>query len=290
MMKAGLMTMGLLCLGAITLLLSNCLSVTSNQAGSSDLPEDLGGQAIDRREQLGRVHLRSVEYGSLTKPPILFIHGTPGQWQFFQSYINHPQLQENARLIAIDRPGWGESKIQGISEATLREQSAFLGDWLCELAASSPKKKLVIVGHSYGATLTPRLAMDHPDCVSAMLLLAGASNPDLAEPRWYNHLTNIAPFSWLAGSLNVGLRRSNAEMMHVQEELELMRPMWGNLQLPATVIQGGNDILVHPDNADFVEEQLKHIPARVIRLADEGHMVVHSHREMVVSEILALLD
>ncbi len=69
-----------------------------------------------------------------------------------------------------------------------------LGEWLCQLAENSPGEKLLLVAHSYGATLTPRLAMDNPECVSAMLLMAGGSDPELSSPRWYNHLINIAPF------------------------------------------------------------------------------------------------
>ncbi len=88
----------------------------------------------------------------------------------------------------------------------------------------------------------------------------------------------------------MGLRHSNAEMMEVKNELELMLPLWKKLQLPTTVIQGEADMLVHKDNADFIEENLKHIPARVMRLPDQGHMIVRTHPDLVVPEILALLD
>jgi pimeloyl-ACP methyl ester carboxylesterase len=78
-------------------------------------------------------------------------------------------------------------------------------------------------------------------------------------------------------------------MMTVKAELEKIQLDWQKLNLPITVIQGEEDGLVHPGNADFIETQLSHIPAKVIRVEGVGHVLRESHRDLIIDEILKLL-
>jgi hypothetical protein len=61
--------------------------------------------------QHGVLKLRYLETGDVNKSPVVFIHGTPGSWAFLASYVNDEALQQDAHLIAIDRPGWGGSTL-----------------------------------------------------------------------------------------------------------------------------------------------------------------------------------
>lgn len=265
----------------LVMLVSGCLVINSEDTVYDD--------AISVSQyELASVRLNVLESGDPEGIPLVLIHGTPGSADFFSSYLVDPALQD-LHLFAIDRPGWGESQVSGEFDATLASQSAMLGDWLCRIAEDSASGELLILAHSYGATLTPRLIMDHPHCISAALLLAGGADPDLTAPRWYNHVTAVPPVSWLASITGLGLKRSNDEMMQVRSGLEAMRPKWRSIKLPITVIQGEDDMLVHPDNADFIEEKLAHIPANVIRRIEDGHMVVHSDRPFVIAELRKLL-
>ncbi len=240
-------------------------------------------------DNFDRVKLRFIENGTADKPAVVFIHGTPGGREFFSSYINHPQLQQKARLLSIDRPGWGRSVITGPFEPTLTDQSKMLGQWLCKVSKSSPSGKVIIVGHSYGATLSPRLALDHPQCISAMVLLAGAADPDLAAPRWYNTLAQFSVIGWLIDFVDDGLSQANTEMMPIQAELEKIRGSWHKITQPIVAIYGDEDRLVDADHAIFLKRKLSHSPAKVIRLPDQGHFVLFSHKQLVVDEILKLL-
>ncbi len=264
------------------LLLSGCLFISGMV--SDDEASPLAGFRV---EQDG-VNLHVLEAGSPGGIPLVLIHGTPGSAGFFSSYLRDSSLQD-LRLLAIDRPGWGDSQVRGNFDATLASQSALLGNWLCQLAAEAPDNRLMVLAHSYGATLTPRLLMEHPGCISAALLLAGAADPALAEPRWYNRLAQVPPVSWLTAVSGLGLRRSNQEMLRVKSGLEEVRDDWDRIDVPVTVIQGEDDMLVHPDHADYLEQNLAHLPARVVRIEDDGHMIVHSRREYVISELRSLL-
>ncbi len=269
--------------GAASLLLfSGCLMLSDNGPAIGEPP---GIQQF----ALSEVHLNVLESGDTQSTPVVLIHGTPGNAGFFSSYLSDPGLQD-LHLLSVDRPGWGDSEVLSEFDGQLSSQSAMLGEWLCQIADEAPDKKLAIVAHSYGATLTPRLIMDNPSCISAALLLAGAADPALAAPRWYNRMTNVPPVSWLASITGLGLKRSNDEMMLVQSGLQEVRNRWSEINLPITIIQGEEDMLVHPDHADFLESNLSHIPANVIRRTDDGHMVVHSDRQFVISELRKLLD
>ncbi|MFK7864159.1 MAG: alpha/beta fold hydrolase [Pseudohongiellaceae bacterium] len=248
-----------------------------------------GNPAIEHLDELSKASFHYVESGNPEGSAIVFIHGTPGSYGFFSGYIADAQLS-NTRNITIDRPGWGASIVKTELEPTLSFQSAVLGDWLCKIKQQSPKKKLLIVAHSYGATLTPRLAMDHPQCISGALLLAGGADPALTAPRWYNNLSHYPPVSWLIQLSSWGLKKSNNEMMTVKSELIKIQDRWKELSLPVTVIQGEDDGLVHPDNADYIETKLAHIPAKIIRIEDAGHVLRESHRELIMNEIHQLLE
>ena len=51
-----------------------------------------------------------VETGVTNAAPlVLFVHGSPGEWQGWVKYLTDPDLSARARLIAVDRPGFGGS-------------------------------------------------------------------------------------------------------------------------------------------------------------------------------------
>jgi pimeloyl-ACP methyl ester carboxylesterase len=270
---------------SILALVSGCLAMGGEEESRFANMDSIS----ERIESFNDVDLHIVEGGDSAGQPVVFIHGTPGSAEFFASYLLHPELQD-LRLLALDRPGWGTSLVKNQFDGTLAAQSGMLGEFLCSIKSANPAQQLVVVAHSYGATLTPLLVMDHPQCISAVLLLAGAADPDLAAPRWYNWMTEVPPVSWLASLSGFGLKLSNDEMMLVQSGLELMRDRWSTLNLPVTVIQGETDMLVDPNHADYLEASLAHIPAEIIRFPEAGHMVVHSDRPFVIAQLRKLLQ
>jgi pimeloyl-ACP methyl ester carboxylesterase len=272
----------------ITLLITTASGAVSSAVAAqepvSSVDEPVSVQL--RSESLTWGDLHVTESGDAAGQPVLFLHGTPGSAGFFTRYLVHPRLQD-LRLLAIDRPGWGNSILRENFDATLATQSETVGEFLCSLV--SPEFRPVVVAHSYGATLAPRLMMEYPDCVAATLLLAGAADPLLAGPRWYNWLTEFPPVSWVVALSGTGLKQSNDEMMRVRAGLEEVQDIWTLIRHPVTLIQGEDDWLVDPDHADFIEAKLAHIPARIIRVEKEGHLIVHRDPDLIIAELRALL-
>src|SRR3546814_18455192 len=55
----------------------------------------------------------------------------------------------------------------------------------------------IVVGHSLGGPIAAKLAMDYPDRVRGLLLLAPSVAPALEAPRWYQRLATWRVVQWL---------------------------------------------------------------------------------------------
>jgi len=271
-------------LALATLLLTAC--------GGAALPGlDLDGPvdpALGFREGMCGVSGRSVHAvssGDARNPAVLFVHGTPGRWRAFESYLADPDLRARLHLVSVDRLGWGDSGAEGPVEPAFAAHSEALEPLLETLNAANGGQGVIVVGHSLGASLAPRLAADHPAEVRGMVLLAGSHDPDLRARRWYNLLADLPPVRWLIAD---ELKRSNDEIMALPRELTANAKRWPDIAAPFVLIQGMDDPLVSPGHADYVEEIATGADARILRLEDTNHFIPWNRFELIKTELLAL--
>ena len=228
---------------------------------------------------------RSIHYvaaGRRGAPLVLLIHGTPGSWHAYGELMTDNALLSRAYLVAVDRPGFGKSG-KGRIVASLEQQAAYL---VPIIERESSEQSAILVGHSLGAPIAARLAMDYPDNVTGMLLVAPSLDPALEEPRWYNSLAELPLVAW---ALPEELALANREIIPLSAELTKMLPGWSRIQVPVIVIQGQQDQLASPANADFAERMLKD-RATVVRVADQGHFILWNRPGLIRDQILALLQ
>lgn len=228
--------------------------------------------------------------GNPQQPGLLFVHGTPGNWKAFQQYLENKQLQQEFLIVSVDRMGWGKSifaskKIDGNFETQARSIVAVMDQF--------PAKKWIVVGHSLGASMAPKIALIAPHRVAGLLLLAGSLDPKLGKPRWYNR----AAHTWLAKRLiPASLGRSNNEIMPLSKQLALMSSQIIETTLSAklVVMQGQKDKLVSPKNTRYVEKnwQGRFAQISLIDLPDAGHFLPWEQAHLVVEQIrkLARID
>lgn len=231
---------------------------------------------------MGERTIHYVEVGQQNSSPVLFLHGTPGSWSAFGSYLSDTHLASSLNLVAVDRPGFGQSDYGNLL-TSLAEQAQVLKPLVDRLTRDCG---IVLVGHSLGAPLAVRMAMDYPEKIAALVLVAPSLDPELEKPRWYNNLSDYKLISWM---LPTELELANIEVMALPDELKQMIPLWPALDLPITLIQGEKDKLVHPDNADFAEKMVSR-GLRVVRLEDAGHFVLWKQPELIRDEILHLFE
>ena len=213
--------------------------------------------------------LGDIEYVEVAPPAgetrqlLVFVHGTPGSLRAFRSYLTDPILRERFHMISVTRVGWttgAESK-----EPSLDAQARAL---LPILEMDRSGRGAILMGHSYGGPVIARAAMDYTELVGGLVFVATTADPELSGPRWYNYIS----FWWPEFVLGDRLMGANDEIMAVRSQLEDMLPRWENLTMPALIVQGDEDTLVHPENADFLHEQL--VNSRMLPRPGGDHFIL----------------
>jgi pimeloyl-ACP methyl ester carboxylesterase len=70
------------------------------------------------------------------------------------------------------------------------------------------------------------------------------------------------------------------------EELKKLMPDWSKISIPVTVVQGGGDNIVDPENLEFAKRQLRGKKADFIFLPNAGHLIRFQNPEVVRSILL----
>ena len=112
-----------------------------------------------------RVHY--VERGN--GPPLVLLHGNGAMIQDFLISGILDRLAERFRVIAIDRPGFGHTNRPSSRIWTAAKQAELVDKALARLEV----EQAVVIGHSWGTLVALSLALDHPENVQALVLLAG---------------------------------------------------------------------------------------------------------------------
>ncbi len=238
--------------------------------------DDLAGVRFDYLQVEGHA-LRYAEAGAPELPMVLMIHGTPGSWQGFASFLEDPVLARHAHLVAPDRPGFGGSRA-GDWLPGLREQSRLLMAFAKLNHSGCP---ILLVGHSLGGTIAYRMAIDAPGEVAGVVAIGAGIDPEAASARWYNHLASLPLVNGLVPD---GLRRANREIMPLGQELQAMGTQLGALADKVTVIHGTRDRLVAFANVAYVRREIP--AAHIVAVPGAGHFVIWEQPGLITREIL----
>lgn len=251
--------------------------------------------------------------------PVLMIHGASANAREFTASLA-PHLQDTLPLLMPDRPGHGWSeRFPGAD--SLSAQAAQMAGILDQLA---PAKRAVIVGHSFGGAVALRLALDRPDLVSSLVLLApvthgwkkggtawynGIGAHPLAGPLFSQLIPILGPGQVKAGMRHVfspapppedyfdkaGIRlymrprnfRANAQdMRRLNAQLTEQSTHYGKITAPITVFSGSRDTVLSPKiHTRALKQQVK---LDLVILENEGHMPHHREAMAVAKTIRQL--
>ncbi len=232
----------------------------------------------------GERKLRYVEIGRDSLPLIVFLHGAPSSSAFWLSMMTDSSLLSRAKLLAVDRPGYGSSGI-GLPEISVQKQAASVSRLLREKRREH--ERIILHGSSYGGTLAARLAMDYPDLVDGVLLQSASVKPGSEKTFWITYPTSHWSLSWLMPG---GLHTANVEKLTHREQLEAMVDGWDRIDDPTIILHGTNDWLIYPDNAYFACEELVNAPyVRHIMAEGRGHDLLWTEPELLRRSLLRLL-
>jgi len=207
---------------------------------------------------------------------IIFIHGFggyAGQWIY--------QLQKFSlanRVIALDLRGHGLSD-KPYSGYDMTSMQADLEKAFEILKVNTP---FVLVGHSFGGALATEFALNHPEQIESLILMATAGefklNPlfrfGLSLPIPLLRL--IGPFTrtWLAAP-----PRALKPFYHENLAKWVGWDKFANLQVPTLVVRGHRDLVFE---RPLFEKVTKSIPgAEEANIRTSGHLVMLERREAV---------
>lgn len=173
---------------------------------------------------------------------VIYVHGTPGEAQGWVDYIVDPVA--GSRSQALDRPGFGKSS-PDISVTNLAGQ-------VSAVVALFPQgnEKVVLVGHSLGGAVIARVAAEHPERVSGLVLLASSLDPAQESIHPLQPIGQIWPVQAMLPRM---LRNANDELMAFKQELLLLQPMLNRIQAPTVIVHGTRDDLVPLANVAYMK-------------------------------------
>ncbi len=142
--------------------------------------DDRGNELPGRLVEIAGVDTFVYDYGSGS--PILFIHGygdTADGWR-----MTIPEVITSHRIIAFDLPPFGRSEDPKRTNPTPLLVD-FYKEFFLELYEKLGLKKATVVGHSLGGTVALELALDRPELVDRLVVVAPAGLGKHPPLWWY---------------------------------------------------------------------------------------------------------
>jgi len=167
-------------------------------------------QALPPRGQFIEVSGARIHYlDKGSGPPIVIVHGLGGQMGNF-TYALLERLTDEFRVLLMDRPGSGYSRRAPGATGRLTEQASIVAEFIRKLGLERP----LLVGHSLGGAIALGVALDHPEAVKGLALIAPLTHVPKQVPGPFRALdikSNV--LRWLVAwtvATPIGIRRGKA--------------------------------------------------------------------------------
>ncbi|MEU5537133.1 alpha/beta hydrolase [Streptomyces sp. NPDC020362] len=285
--------------------------------------------------QVHQVHHRTVtvrgldvyyrEAGPANAPVLLLLHGFPSSSHMFRELI--PLLADRYRVIAPDHIGFGRSAAPAATEFPygFDELAAVTGEFTEQLGL----KEFALYIQDYGAPIGLRLALAHPDRVTAIVTQNGnAYEEGLGEQAWAPVLALIAgrtpetegpvreisspdgiKWQYLHGVLDPSLVSPDA---YEHDAALMARPGQPEIQLDLISDYGSNFALYPAFHAYFRSSQVpllavwgahdeifvpagalafqRDLPGAEVHLLPAGHFALETHADQIAALMRDFLD
>lgn len=263
------------------------------------------------------INLVDIGLGRPDAPPLLLLHGASSNLEAMRQPLGD-LLAKRYRVLLVDRPGHGWSDRDRVRDSTPAAQARMLADALQTLGIGS----VILVVHSWSGALGIRMALDFPERVAGLVMLAPVAYPWRGGVGRYNKavttpllgpllahtitlplglllagpaarsvfLPQPMPEDFLDRTATPLLLRPREFVANAQDLVTLKQavieqaPRYGEIKIPVTIIAGDADRTVFTDihSRPFAQA----VPqTRLIVRRDLGHMVQNAVPELVIGEI-----
>jgi pimeloyl-ACP methyl ester carboxylesterase len=264
--------------------------------------------------------LNVVDIGPRDGLPVVLIHGASSNLEVMRKPLGD-RLAEKYRVILIDRPGHGWSTRARKRDSTPAVQGRMIEEALAQLGIS----RAILVVHSWAGALGARMALDYPQRIAGLVMLAPVAYPWRGGVGWYNELIAmpvIGPLFAYTITLPLGLflTRTGARNVFLPQVMPddflretatplLLRPReflanardlvtlkaavaeqatrYAEIKVPTVVISGDVDKTVSTNihSRPFADAVND---AKLIVLDGVGHMIQNAAPDVIAREIDAL--
>lgn len=247
--------------------------------------------------------------------PVLVLHGASANLR--EPLMGLGEALSDQRVIWLDRPGLGHS--QRPSGRWNPEREAAL---IAQFLSGTNSGPVIVTGHSWGAAISLRLAMDHPEAVSGIVLIGPAIRANVGDAALYNRATHwpvIGPLitrvvvptygraqlesgaasafspepvpdsyveeTALALLLEARVWKANAaDMANVNAHLEAQEERYGEITQPTIILAGTQDSVVATNrHAVPVADTMPN--AELILIEGAGHNPHFAHADRVAQAV-----
>ena len=122
-------------------------------------------------------------------PPVVFLHGGPGQGSAHFEALAGPYMEPQLRMVYYDQRG------SGLSERPVNRDYAIatLVDDIEALRRELGVTKVALMGHSFGAVLALEYAAKYPDNTSQVIIVAGLWDTQVQCPLRLARFAELRP-------------------------------------------------------------------------------------------------
>lgn len=277
-----------------------------------------------RYEQVGDVKVFYREAGNPSSPTVLLLHGFAASSFMFRDLI--PALADRYHVIAPDLPAFGftEAPARGEYAYTFTQLAKTIGQFTEQLKL----EKYALMVHDYGAPVGWRLAVAHPERVSAIVSQNGNAYEEGLGDSWapiqkywheptpqnrdalHDFPTPVSiKWQYLEGVTDKSLVSPDG---YTLEGLQIARPGNADIQLDLVLDYASNVALYPKFQAYFrtyqppllavwgkndpfflpagAEAWRRDLPKADIRFYDTGHFALETHGKEIIAVISDFLD
>jgi len=258
---------------------------------------------------------RGADDGAL---PVVLVHGAGANLEDMCVALSE-RLAAKHRIIAIDRPGFGWSERAGRDASSPAYQAEILHETLDKVGVD----KAIFVGHSWGGTLALTYALNFPQRVSGLVLIAPPTQPPSRLIAW-NNAVLATPIGWLfartlALPFGAALLRPGVKLAFLPQTMPsgyversasalILRPAslmanwadvgglhyflkaemgrYAGLAAPTSVFVGDRDPLVPQGHCNDLADICPNVTVTV--LPGIGHMLHHAAADQIVAAVEAM--
>ncbi len=255
-------------------------------------------------------------YGDPSKPTVLLIHGFRGNHFGFTSIAKH---LDSYHVVIPDLPGYGESQ----SWQTTPHAIEAYAEWLHEFCIATNIAHPIVVGHSFGATITLLFAHLYGDEISQLILMSPVVSENSLRaaigsiyyssaryvPSLFRRTYLINPISdvcanlmlFKTGSVHNRLRilsegLHNTKKFHENvifenfASLQRINPFsyTASLAMPVCIIAGTHDVFCKPNDIERLCGGIANITCTY--LDKEGHLLPLEQPKRAASALCAFIS